>query len=260
MYDRRNPPSTENFNPAEANPEFNITCVGDHSNIQLPIVNRMMPTEFDPNEFSMQQLCAKPQYGGGERFQHIGGYCLPQTRGHGLIAFDRSPEAATCLLLSNPRVQLECRTRCQCNALANPRPVTVYNPRPGKHNYEIDLDIVRDFQIAAIDHYFGIRREEVLSTRVLYDLSQVKAQLGNAGKPVSHLYPFTPLFVSVDISKTNLVLCKGSLSLSDASWLGWRQEWGSMRQLAGGGSRISNQKLCAVALSRGNPYVTYHYS
>ena len=46
-----------------------ISCVGK-SNQQLPV-----QADFDPNAKTMQQLCAKTDYGGGLAGQHIGGYC-----------------------------------------------------------------------------------------------------------------------------------------------------------------------------------------
>ncbi|KAL9612030.1 MAG: hypothetical protein Q9167_003356 [Letrouitia subvulpina] len=46
-----------------------ITCQGN-TNIYLPVFD-----EYDPNELSLQKLCAKPEYGGGQAFQHVGGFC-----------------------------------------------------------------------------------------------------------------------------------------------------------------------------------------
>ena len=86
VYDPRNPPTTENFDPAEANPVGGITCLGRPYDLRLPI----QPGGFDPNSVSLQHLCAKPQYGGGAQYQHVGGFCVQRpnndpTRGNGVL-------------------------------------------------------------------------------------------------------------------------------------------------------------------------------
>ena len=92
-YDPLHPPNTENFDPAEANPMGAIKCLGDAYDQHLPI----QPDGWNPNSVSMQKLCAKPQYGGGDADHHMGAYCqlaphfsdaFSQT---GLVAFDMSP-------------------------------------------------------------------------------------------------------------------------------------------------------------------------
>ncbi|MCJ1277482.1 hypothetical protein MMC21_005295 [Puttea exsequens] len=72
VYDPANPPDTENLDPAEANPEMNITCLGAHSYLQ--------EEDFYPGEYngeSMQKLCAKQQYGGGigPNLYNFGAFC-----------------------------------------------------------------------------------------------------------------------------------------------------------------------------------------
>ncbi|KAI9680095.1 MAG: hypothetical protein M1817_005111 [Caeruleum heppii] len=93
VYNPSSPHYTENFDPAEADPLGNITCVGPLPPWPLPV----QPT-FDPNTFTLQQLCAKPQYGGQARGQHLGAYCLDNDsmlEGSlpGSIGFDDSPGA-----------------------------------------------------------------------------------------------------------------------------------------------------------------------
>ncbi|KAF6234114.1 hypothetical protein HO173_007533 [Letharia columbiana] len=60
---------TDNLDPANADPTNNITCVGDKYDLDLPI-----SAGFNPNTVSMQQLCAKTQFGGGPPGQHVGGW------------------------------------------------------------------------------------------------------------------------------------------------------------------------------------------
>ena len=139
----------ENFNPSLANAYHNITCVGDHYNLQLPVQEG-----WDPNEKSMQQLCAKPQYDGGLEGQHVGGWC-----NHNEIMFDDSPDAKISTQLANPRVLLGCRYRCFCN---HNIPIDQRNvqPKPSEfqealqlkekeresfQTYEIRLDVQNDF-------------------------------------------------------------------------------------------------------------------
>ena len=112
----------ENFDPALADPGKNLTCLGDSYPLDLPIIG-----DFNPNLVTMQQLCAKPQYRGGQPGQHIGGWCdlirLPRIPGwpvsdrlpSGMIAFDISAGAQINSLLANERVMLGCRYKCFCN-------------------------------------------------------------------------------------------------------------------------------------------------
>ena len=51
-----------------ADPTNNIMRVGDKYDLDLPI-----RAGFNPNNVSMQQLCAETQFGGGPPGQHIGG-------------------------------------------------------------------------------------------------------------------------------------------------------------------------------------------
>ncbi|KAL9032805.1 MAG: hypothetical protein Q9180_006298, partial [Flavoplaca navasiana] len=114
--------AAENFNPALADPRGNITCVGNSYDLELPVIG-----DFNPNELTMQQLCAKPQYGGGLPGQHVGGWCEhwlleegPFSRPPLNMAFDVSPAAMVNPLLANPRVFLACTYRCFCNYVVRP--------------------------------------------------------------------------------------------------------------------------------------------
>ena len=50
--------AAENFDPAEADPTGNITCLGDSYDLELPT-----QAHWNPNTVSMQSLCAKTHYG-----------------------------------------------------------------------------------------------------------------------------------------------------------------------------------------------------
>jgi len=52
-------------------PRRNITCLGSSYDLQLPIRS----DGTNPNEYTMQQLCAKTIYGGAPPGQHLGGWC-----------------------------------------------------------------------------------------------------------------------------------------------------------------------------------------
>ena len=54
-----------------ADPRRNITCLGSSYALQLPIRR----DGINPNDFTMQQLCAKTEYGGAPAGQHLGGWC-----------------------------------------------------------------------------------------------------------------------------------------------------------------------------------------
>ncbi|MCJ1273116.1 hypothetical protein MMC21_000905 [Puttea exsequens] len=140
----------ETFDPATANPEGNITCIGDSYPLLLPVVGN-----FNPNQVTMQQLCAKPQYNGGQRGQHIGGWCAtPPSHGFpGIVSFDSSTEAQVNKVLANKRVMAGCMYKCFCNhGLEDPsiQPLNSFagarmHSFPSVLTYELELDIVDDF-------------------------------------------------------------------------------------------------------------------
>ncbi|KAL9610854.1 MAG: hypothetical protein Q9167_004459 [Letrouitia subvulpina] len=139
-YDPRNPPRTENFDPQEANPEGRLFCQG-YPQINLPTLS----VNFNPNEKTLQQLCVKPQYGGGSRHQHLGGFCAD-----GLVIFDPSHGAMTSYVLFNTRMLLQCLLRCYCY---NYDPDSQAGPAEGHDNdhseignpYVIKADLIDDF-------------------------------------------------------------------------------------------------------------------
>ena len=139
----------ENFDPSNANTYHNLSCVGDRYTLELPLQQG-----WNPNERTMQQLCAKPQYYGGPPGQHVGGWCH-----HNEVVFDGSADAQISTELANPRILLGCRYRCFCNHII---PVENRNvqPKPNENQaalrllregreslltYEIRLDVQDDF-------------------------------------------------------------------------------------------------------------------
>ena len=52
-------------------PRRNITCLGSSYDMRLPL----RPDGFDLNQLTMQQLCAKPIYGGADLPVMVGGWC-----------------------------------------------------------------------------------------------------------------------------------------------------------------------------------------
>ncbi|KAI9676056.1 MAG: hypothetical protein M1817_000799 [Caeruleum heppii] len=158
----------DNVLPAFANPAHNVSCVGEADDLgeHLPIHNG-----FDPNGVSMQKLCVKPQFGGGQIGQHLGGFCQPPPDAAaastssappplGRVAFDPSPAAITAKWLRNPRLLLHCRSRCFCNygipeAQRNVQPKEIpadYGTELRRGNaYRIEIDVVDDHVNAVAD-------------------------------------------------------------------------------------------------------------
>lgn len=56
---------------SSGDPRRNITCLGSSYALQLPIRS----DGTNPNDFTMQQLCAKTAYGGAPAGQNLGGWC-----------------------------------------------------------------------------------------------------------------------------------------------------------------------------------------
>ncbi|KAI9674167.1 MAG: hypothetical protein M1817_001985 [Caeruleum heppii] len=157
VFDPTKPHVEENFDPAEANPEHNLTCVGPLPPWPLP----RFP-EFDPNNFTLQQLCAKPQYGGRAPQQHLGAACFkPRHDDRGAIFFDTTEASKVARDLVNPRILLYCRTRCFCNRYRHSGNVTLprdVSPMHGTQyhatwqSYQIKIDEVDDFAVPWHQH------------------------------------------------------------------------------------------------------------
>lgn len=202
-YDPGNPPQTENFDPAEANPAWNITCLGSSYDYPLP-----KQGDFDPNTLTMQQLCAKPQYGGAGPGQHIGGVCLGDD-----IVFDTSPGAQVNAELSNPRIRFGCVNRCFCNHLTGDltrqpvRPVVpmfswpLISEEPELRSYQSSLDNPDDL-LGPPDRHRGVSRDRI-PTAILFDINQVAKQLRDT-QGVSFSTPFS-------IAQGHQIQCRGDM-------------------------------------------------
>lgn len=139
----------ENFDPAQADPRKSITCVGSSYDLNLPNLG-----DFNPNLLTMQQLCPKPQFGGGLPERHVGGWCDSPALSVPQLAFDINPAARLNSVLSNPRVYLACLYRCFCSFGFEPGApqsrAELYNgqtvlssPVGQVHQYQIE--VIKDF-------------------------------------------------------------------------------------------------------------------
>ena len=120
IFDPLNPPLLENFDPAEANPRGRIHCFG-HPQTAMPA---QLEGGLEPRSKTLQQLCAKPQYGGGLPGEHAGGYCafVPgQTPDlyRATIAFDDRHDVQTNRQLAQSRFRVQCSLRCFCTSVVD---------------------------------------------------------------------------------------------------------------------------------------------
>ncbi|KAI9676480.1 MAG: hypothetical protein M1817_000638 [Caeruleum heppii] len=210
-YDPSTPHRVENFDPAEADPAGRLTCLGPLPPWPLPVP---LEGDWDPNSFTLQELCAKPQYGGRGPDQHLGGYCprypfraYPPNYSRGLekaIAFDDSPGAQTARSLANPRTLIYCRSRCFCSyglddTTIQPRFVphldAEYLQYPASKTYQIMIDEVDDFRVAPQSHR-GKDDWGILSTW-LWMVEEINQD--------DHLGRMEP----VSISRENTIRCSG---------------------------------------------------
>ena len=240
VYDPNQPHQTENFDPAEADPQGNITCLGDRYGIDLPII-----TGFNPNLVTMQELCAKPQYNGGLPGQHVGVWCAPIMSQRGQprrLAYDPSPGAQVNAALAVPRVLLGCLLRCYCNSAAGAdltvQPVTTDvalrgGYRQSRSTYEIKIDVVDDFDVPSIQHMGSLVGQLIISVSAL-----LKAQISTS----HYNYDVTP--ISVD--QQNRIECRGSLPSFPLPHPFEASQFGRL------------QDLCAVQFFGGNLYVPLH--
>lgn len=83
----------------------------------------------------MQQLCVKPQYGGGNLYEHISGYCPVSVSENeqyltGNVYYDLSIGAKSNTNLATPRMIAECTNRCFCSNLTAIPPDLSDDARP----------------------------------------------------------------------------------------------------------------------------------
>ncbi|KAI9682240.1 MAG: hypothetical protein M1817_000294 [Caeruleum heppii] len=238
-YDDNNPYLTENFDPADANPVRSIKCVGPLPPWRLP----RFPT-WDPNNFTLQELCAKPQYGGRAVGQHLSAFCV-DFHEH-LVGFDFSTGASMAWQLTNPRLMLYCRTRCFCNfnrewALSRPegempyRSGTIFHPQ--WTTYQVTVRAYDGFdQIPANQR--GLTEDDVVSTEV-FTAGQLAIDWNEAIPSTHHADPL-PHSYPISLDPKNQVRCAGPFppwpALAPFSW----DHFNSL------------QELCAIQLAGGN--------
>ena len=255
VYDPNKPHEVENFDPAEADPLRNITCLGDSYDLELPMLG-----SFNPNGVSMQKLCAKPQYGGGAPGQHAGGWCVdppgPQSRFHGVttgtVAFDPGLGAQTNAQLQNSRFLLGCFYRCFCNhGLADtsvqPRTEQTSGPklfdtlkRRSQKTYELEIDVVNDFTTPA-EQKLGKRGTTRVDATSLWLFRQVDNSRGR-GDRVNRRD-------DISLDEENYIECSGNLP-------SWNPPPPFLIHPPPNSNTTpdfaSNQELCAMQLSGGN--------
>ena len=207
-YNKLMPPVTENFDPEDANPEANITCLGDSYDLDLPVVG-----DFNPNQVSVHKLCANPQFNGGEPGQHLGGYCilLPHagTGTTGEVAFDSSNGAQINTELFNPRTVLGCFSRCFCNyevadvsvePKANHDLFQTYQ-QLSQRTYELQLDIEDDFTVPRAKENGKLGNTAVDSVQI-----QSHSQIG-----VALMYAGTLSTETLSLDIGNKIECRSDL-------------------------------------------------
>ncbi|KAI9680078.1 MAG: hypothetical protein M1817_005094 [Caeruleum heppii] len=128
--------------PAEVRATEGITCLGPLPPWRLPITDGV-----DPNTFTLQELCTKPEHGGRAGGRNLGFFCaIPRA---GVVGHDNSDEAQIWHKLNNHRTRLYCRQRCFCdygNADRSVQPLRVpwfYRAlERDELKYSIDVDAV----------------------------------------------------------------------------------------------------------------------
>ncbi|KAI9671155.1 MAG: hypothetical protein M1817_003662 [Caeruleum heppii] len=245
IYNDDLPHVIENFDPAEANPRGHIFCAGPLPDFSLPQLS-----DFDPRALTLQELCAKPQYGGRARLQHVSAYCADDRTG--MVAFDLSHGAEARYSLMNPRLLLYCRTRCWCSygrRDTSRRPMrapqwhrTTWRPAHGQ--YQITLDIYDDWLRRLRDHTgkgtaVVPALELPLSTQIVVDRQRRFEDGPDYYNRLGISNPRSQV-ISVSLDPHNNITCDGPMP-----------PWPAPRPLRWIQGQPLNQ-LCAVQLSGGN--------
>ena len=235
-----------------------ITCVGNKYPLDLPLV-----AGFNPNELTMQQFCAKPQFGGGRPGQNIGGWCSTFSSDPTLwmVAFDISAEGEANTVLQNPRTMLACSYRCFCNRglpenAAQPRAVRKPREAVADQAYEILIDSVDDFDEPWIQNIGPVILEDP-STNVIMPLPKNGGddqQIWDSARVATRDYngiashfnhDGNPRYVDTIMALGNYIVCHGGLPNfpmpGPYSW----SDFNSM------------QALCSVQFFGGNPSVLF---
>ena len=243
------PVAIENFDPVEADPNGNITCLGDSYDLELPL-----QAHWNPNTVSMQSLCAKTQYGGGPPGQNIAGWCEEPARSRGTlppypgtIAFDASPSAQENAQLQNPRVMLGCLYRCFCSNSVEELSLQDLSLQPKTFRstdilvrqtrselaYQVKIDVVDDFFVPQEQHMGPPQQADHPGVLVadVFKQTQVQLQAGN---------PTELEIVWVSLDPDNNITCIGNLPTFNLPAPYQNSYFGSL------------QELCAVYGSGGN--------
>lgn len=268
------PLQSENFDPAFADPRGNITCLGTSYELRLPTWDG-----FNPNEYTMQQLCAKPQYGGNPPGRNLGAYCYynsvesivggaSSSNGVGgnddnlpspHIMFDPSLAARSNRVFRKPRILLGCAYRCFCNfgldnnitttalpssaaSSSSSTPISRL-PRQPKKNFG-----VHEFHTASNEtHYLQIDINDEIEPPFYrkpgpFGKRQVKT-LGIESRPERRAQTLRPFWSENSLDPGNLIECFGDLPPFEPPLPMRREDFRNVQQ------------MCAVQLSHGNSYV-----
>lgn len=257
-YDPRRRHLRENFDPAEADPKRNVSCVGGSYDLKLPILE----DGFNPRNLSMQELCVKPQYGGGKPHRHAGAYCFnpiepdrstdsDDDSGYidndiveyeppvmlGKVVFDPHRGAQTSRELRSGRIRQACVYRCFCNygiEDVSIQPESDHFPIQQdttgyRHGYQMAIDIWNDVKYA-YKWEMGVKAPNHFDIITISEKPQVDAHIGS--------YFAQSTFLSLD--PRNKITCTGDLPTFVLTSPYSRNDFSSV------------QELCAVALSGGN--------
>ncbi|KAI9676494.1 MAG: hypothetical protein M1817_000652 [Caeruleum heppii] len=237
----------ENFDPSLADPEYGVSCVGEVADLgeALPRMHY-----WDPNTVSMNSLCVKPQYGGGQPYQHLGAYCYTTNDPfgpeddhgfdyyHGAVAFDKDLDARSARWLQNPRMLLQCRLRCFCNKNV---PLEARNVQPAGTSffYRTQQGFARDayrFQIDVLDDYdtrYEAHLYEPPTPRMFTEVISTISEVGHRRSDALHGYQ------RVAMTRANNVVCEGPMPDWPLPGPPVRNGFGNL------------QEMCAVQLSGG---------
>ncbi|KAI4161266.1 MAG: hypothetical protein LQ342_005058 [Letrouitia transgressa] len=210
-------PVAENFNPEDADPAYAIACFGGWSDQSLPRMGSFDPTgPFDPMERTLQHLCVKPQYRGGARGQHAGGFCAPGTVNEfdkRVVVFDASPAAQISKELAQPSFLLECWYRCFCvwddKGHQNIKPpidfdVSLFTrPRLDTETTQISIPS-RDWTPEEQEPVRDTEPDTALALRLITNLSQDKLHAGEQPQPLT---------TDISLDPQNEIACDGPLPI-----------------------------------------------
>ena len=246
VFDPFDPYQQENFDPALADPKGNVTCFGESYDLKLPSWDGL-----NPNELSMQELCAKTQYGGAPPGQNIGAYCyyLNSTDPCPRIMFDPTPEAQANIHFANPRVLLGCAYRCFCNYgldNTNIQPIE----HPGIHDFHMASDETYMLQIDVNDE----TEPPFYTKQGPFGSDRVKA-LGLDSRPERRGHQFEPghqepwFWTEISVDPENEIVCHGDLPTFDIPFPFTRQSFRNVQQLCAMQSFFGNGCVPSISLS-----------